>query len=132
LSPPNKIDIVLQKSGVAVARGRVDVAGLLGDTSRPVTEKAVRIAEMLSDLDSLLGIETFMPDAVSQEDTDTLTWAWTLAKGEGIEASWTEGRVVVEDPEVLIASVNRGDVLSYNKKLWMLDLLKGATYPPSW
>jgi hypothetical protein len=23
------------------------------------------------------------------------------------------------------------EAVSYNKKLWMLDLLKGATYPPS-
>ncbi|MHB1774120.1 MAG: hypothetical protein ACYCST_20795 [Acidimicrobiales bacterium] len=111
LSPPNRVSMSIRKRSVEIGTGSINVASILAGGAIPVAKIAVRMAEMLSELDELLGIPMLMPSAVDQRDIETLTWAWTLARGETVDATWSEGRLVAERPDELVTALKDGGVL---------------------
>jgi hypothetical protein len=110
-APPNRVSMSMRKRGVEVGTGAIDVASLIAGRAVFVTDVMMRVAEMLSELDELLGMAMVMPSAVNQHDMEQLIWAWTLARGEPILATWSEGKLVAERPEELAAGLKGGGVL---------------------
>ena len=108
---PNRVSISIRNRGVEIGTGSMDLANILAKDAVPVTPVAMRAAEMLSDLDELLGLAMLMPNAVDHQDIETLTWAWTLARGEPVEGTWSEGKLVAERPEELTAALKDGGAI---------------------
>ncbi len=124
---PNHVSISIRNRGAEVATGSIDVANLLAKPATLVTQITMQVAELLSDLDGLLGLLMLMPSAVDQQDIETLTWARTLARGELVEATWSEGKVIAERPEELETTLRNGGALRIDK--FECFRFAGSDYP---
>jgi len=114
LQAPNKLEMTVRTHGADAGGGAVDIAMLDVDSVKRISEIGLRVAEMLSDLEALLGLTTVMPRAVDQSDLQSLTWAWMLARGDTVDGTWTEATLTLDDPAQLVAAVNRGDDLRFD------------------
>lgn len=89
----------------------MDVDQLLPAGTVFVSPSALELAEILLGLEERLGVLIPLPERVDQEDGRSLAWAWALAKGEVVTATWSGGRVVVQDPEPFVAAIETGRLL---------------------